>query len=76
MTDKMKVTFTCPKCGPTVLSVEDEGDDSCHATCKSCGLDFGPLGAIKERARTEGQEKLNQMVRDAFKGVKGFKLSK
>lgn len=72
-TDQMTVTFTCSKCGPTVLELPDDHTDDSIERCKSCKAEVGRYGDIKAKARQAGTDKLKGVVRDAFKGT-GWKL--
>lgn len=74
-TENVNVTFTCPKCGPTTISLPDDHTDESHATCKECGADFGPYGDIKKRAVGVVKSEVNRKFKEAFKGVKGFKIT-
>ncbi len=73
--DVMNVTFTCTKCGPTTLELPDDYTDADHAKCKSCGADFGPYGEIKKRALKAAKKEAEKMLKNAFKGVKGWKVT-
>jgi hypothetical protein len=73
-TDKIKITFTCSKCGDTVLELPDNYTDESIAICKSCRTPFGTYGEIKTRAINEAKEKIGKMARETFK--KAFAGSK
>ncbi len=47
-----KLVFVCENCGaePAVLSVPDDFHTESRATCKDCGVEFGPIGKIRELA--------------------------
>ncbi|MFK4522820.1 hypothetical protein ABIF90_000801 [Bradyrhizobium japonicum] len=49
--------------------------DESHAACKDCGADFGPYGDIKKRAIDLVKSDVNRKIKEAFKGVKGFKIT-
>lgn len=74
-TENIHVNFKCPKCGCTAISLPDNHTDESHATCKECGADFGPYGEIKKRAVDVVEDEVNRTIREAFKGVKGFKIT-
>jgi transcription elongation factor Elf1 len=46
----LNITFKCPKCGGTVISVADKDSNDSAVTCKSCGVGFGTWGDIKKQA--------------------------
>jgi transcription elongation factor Elf1 len=73
--DLVKVNFKCPKCEGTEIRLPDEYTDESHATCKNCGADFGPYGEIKSRAIGLVKDEVNRTIKEAFKGVKGFKIT-
>lgn len=70
--DQMEVTFQCQACGGTVLSLPDDYTDESIATCKACGVSFGPYGVIKERALEAAKREVSERFRSAFKGLKGW----
>ncbi|WP_438274397.1 ECs_2282 family putative zinc-binding protein [Nitrobacter sp.] len=74
-TENVSVNFKCPKCGCTSINLPDHHTDESHATCKDCGADFGPYGDIKKRAVELVRDKAQEKLRNAFKGVKGFKIT-
>lgn len=76
MSDEMKFTFSCKACGadPTSLDLPDNYNDDSIAKCSKCGFEFGRYGEIKALAIKQGKAELNKMVKDAFKGVKGWKI--
>jgi len=74
-TEKISVNFKCPKCGCTTISLPDDHTDDSHATCKDCGADFGPYRDIKNRAVQVVKDEVNRTIKEAFKGVKGFKIT-
>lgn len=75
MTDgQVNVTFKCPKCEGTVLTLPDNPTDDSEATCKQCGVSFGRWGDIKRRARDAASQSVKDEFRKAFKGIKGFKI--
>jgi transcription elongation factor Elf1 len=72
--DKIEVTFDCPKCHGTVIELPDVYTDDSIAKCKGCGGSFGRYGDIKARAQKVAADAAQKMMRDAFKGMKGFKI--
>ncbi len=72
--DEMTVSFTCSKCGPTVLELPDDYTDADHAKCKTCGADFGPYGEVKKKAMKAAKAEAEKMIKSAFKGLKGWKV--
>ncbi|WP_454758273.1 ECs_2282 family putative zinc-binding protein [Caulobacter segnis] len=74
--DTITTTFECRTCGgPTVLSLPDGYDDDSVASCKNCGQEFGRLGDVKAKAQQEALKHVQGMLRDTFKGLKGWKVS-
>ena len=76
MSDQINVTFECKNCGakPATLEFPDDFTDDDIAKCKSCGFEFGPYGEIKAEAMDMAKAEVSAMVKDAFKGLKGFKI--
>ena len=76
MSDQVSVTFECKNCGakPATLELPDDYTDDDIAKCKSCGFEFGPYRDVKAQAMDAVKGHVTAMVRDAFKGVKGFKI--
>lgn len=74
--DRINVTFSCPSCGadPATLELPDDHTDDSIAHCKGCGVSFGRYGDIKSRAMETARDAAQKMLRDAFKGVKGWKI--
>lgn len=70
--DKVSVTFTCSKCGPTVLELPDDHTDDSIAKCKICGAEFGRFGDIKAKAVETVKAEVVGQFKDAFKGLKGW----
>ncbi|WP_027518049.1 hypothetical protein [Bradyrhizobium sp. WSM1417] len=73
-TDNINVNFKCPNCGCTEITLPDNHTDESHASCKDCGADFGPYREIKQRALDLVKSDVNRKIKEAFKGVKGFKI--
>jgi hypothetical protein len=74
-TENINVNFKCPKCGCATIVLPDDHTDESHATCKDCAADFGPYGDIKKRAVEVVKDEVNRTIKEAFKGVKGFKIT-
>lgn len=72
--DHLSITFKCPKCGGTVLELPDDYTDDSDATCKNCGVSFGRWGDIKSRAMESAKDHVRGAFKDAFKGLKGWKV--
>ena len=72
--DKITFTFECQKCGGTVLSLPDDHTDDSIAECKACGQPFGRWGDIQTKARDMAAERVRDLVRDKFKGLKGWTI--
>lgn len=76
MSDEISVTFECKTCGakPAVLEVPDDHTDDSTVKCKACGQEFGRYGDVKAKAREMAAEEVRAMVKDTFKGLKGWKM--
>lgn len=74
MSDEMKITFQCKKCGGTTLELPDDYDDNSVAKCKSCGTEFGTWGEIKAKGMEAAKAEISKKFKDAFKGLKGWKV--
>jgi len=74
MTDKINVTFDCPRCHGSIIELPDNSTDDSVAKCKGCGVSFGRFGDIKAKATKVAADEIKQVARNAFKGIKGFKL--
>lgn len=73
--DHISMTFDCRTCGgPTILSLPDDYTDASIASCKTCGQEFGTFSEVKAKARAAAAEHLQARVREAFKGLKGWKI--
>jgi len=76
MSDEISVKFACPKCGtdPTELSFTDDPvTDKSEATCKSCGVAFGPYGKIKSQAAKFITDKMGRQLAADFRKA-GWKI--
>jgi len=74
MGDEIKITFQCKSCGGTVLDLPDDYNENSIAKCKSCGTEFGTWGAIRARGIEAAKDEIHQKFKDAFKGLKGWKV--
>ncbi|MFG1260065.1 hypothetical protein V5F79_22315 [Xanthobacter flavus] len=76
MSDKIDFNFTfeCQKCGGAVIELPDDYTDASIAKCKACGQEFGTWGDVQAKARDAAAGKIDQMFRDTFKGLKGWKV--
>lgn len=72
--DQLEVTFTCQECGGTVLNLPDDYTDDSIAECKDCGAEFGRWGDIKDKAMGLAKDRVSTMLKDTFKGLKGWKV--
>lgn len=72
--DEIKITFSCKKCGGAVLELPDDYDETSIAKCKSCGTEFGTWGKVKAKAMDAAKQEVRQKFKDAFKGLKGWKV--
>lgn len=76
--DKVSVTFTCKKCGSTVLETPDSPTDGSRVKCKSCGTDVGTWGELKRAAmqtvKESAQKEIKTTLRKAFKGSKNIRF--
>lgn len=75
MSDKISVTFECKACGanPASLELPDDYTDDSIAKCKECGVVFGRYGDIEANAMNAAKARVEDMIDDAFKGLKGWK---
>lgn len=73
-TDTAEVKFTCKECGGSVLKLPDNHTDGSIATCQQCGVPFGRWGDIKTKAVGMAKDQMIDMMKDAFKGIKGFNV--
>jgi len=71
-TDSVTVKFTCTQCGGAVLELPDDHTDDSTATCKQCGVELGRWGDIKAKALQATRDHVAGMMKEAFKGIKGF----
>jgi transcription elongation factor Elf1 len=72
--DHLSVTFECKECGGTILTVPDDATDDSPVSCKSCGFVFGSFGDVKAKAREAALEHVQDTIKGAFKGLKGWTL--
>lgn len=73
MTDSITITFNCPDCGGKIVW-DENAPDTALSRCDGCGQDGPPIGDLKRRAMDESKAHVQKMMRDAFKGVKGWKF--
>ncbi|WP_417589703.1 hypothetical protein [Pararhodobacter oceanensis] len=75
MSDRITVTFECNNCGasPATLELPNDHTDDDDAKCRNCGFAFGRYGDIKEESMKAAKAEVSNMIKDAFKGVKGWK---
>ncbi len=76
--DKVSATFTCRKCGGTVIETPDNPTDSSRVKCKFCGTDVGSWGELK-RASVETvmkavHKEIKDTLRKALKGSKNIRI--
>ena len=76
ISDQIKLTFSCGACGvdPATLELSDDYTDDSIAKCKACGVEFGRYGDIKAKSMGMAKAEVSKMFRDAFKGLKGWKV--
>lgn len=76
MSDQINVTFECKNCGakPATLELPDDYTDDNVAKCKACGFEFGRFGDIKAEAMNAAKGDVSATIKDAFKGMKGWKI--
>ncbi|SOC09629.1 hypothetical protein [Rhodobacter maris] len=74
--DHLKFTFVCKQCGanPATLELPENYTDNDTAKCKACGAELGRYGDIKAEAMRLGKQEIEKMVKDTFKGLKGWKV--
>lgn len=73
--DKITINLECPDCH-VPPRVDDETNDSSMVYCPKCDKKFGSYGEVKAKAVNAAKAKAQDMLRDAFKGRKGFKLTR
>lgn len=73
--DQITVNLECPKC-KVAPHVDDESDDGSMVYCPECGNKFGTFGDVKAKALDAAKSKAQDMLRAAFKGRKGLKLTR
>ena len=76
MSDQLTVTFECKNCGanPATLELPDNHTDNDIAKCKGCGFEFGTYGDIKAKAMDAAKAEVTGMLKDVFKGKKGWNV--
>lgn len=76
MSDNINITFKCENCGadPATLVGPDNTTDDDIVKCKGCGFEFGRFGDVKTKARDAAVSEVEGMMKDAFKGLKGWKM--
>lgn len=52
--------FHCKSCGGTIMTIPDDGDDYGDASCKACGIVFGPYGDVKQLAKSIAEYELKR----------------
>lgn len=72
MTDE-RITLHCPKCGNSSVELTDDLDPDGPFTCAGCGASL-LMGELKTAAGQTLLEHSAEMLRYAFKGIKGFKF--
>lgn len=76
MSDQITVTFECRNCGasPATLKLPDNHTDDDIARCEGCDFEFGRYGDIKAEATEAAKAEVTDRIKDAFKGMKGWKI--
>jgi len=74
MSDTMTFNFSCPTCGEAITWPEDATDDT-PIVCKSCDKEYGTYAELQALAMSEAKAHASKMFKDAFKGLKGWKVS-
>ena len=74
MSDEINIAFDCLSCvaSPTVLEEPEESTDDSIVRCRHCGTEFRRFGDVKAKAFDEAKSHVEDIVRDAFKGVQGI----
>jgi len=75
MTDEITLKFECGKCGPTILEVSEPRTDESTVMCKTCGSAFGSWAELQAKAKKVAGDKIRADFKNAFKGLKGWKIS-
>jgi ribosomal protein L44E len=71
--DKITINLECPKCH-VAPHVDDESNDESAVYCPNCNAQFGTFVDVKAKARDAAKDKMQEMLRDAFKGRKGWSI--
>ncbi len=74
MSDKIDMIFECLSCGASsdFLDLPDGKREDSIAKCPHCGATVGRYGDIMAEAEKVVQKAAEDMMKDAFKGLKGF----
>lgn len=73
--DHIDVNLFCPEC-KVAPKVEDKNDDASAVYCPQCDAQFGTYGEVKAKALNAAKGHAQDMLRNAFKGKKGWKLTR
>ncbi|MDJ1632530.1 hypothetical protein [Rhizobium rhizogenes] len=71
--DRITIKLECPKCH-VAPRVDDESNDDSPVYCPNCNAQFGTFGEVKAKARGAAKVEMQGMLRDAFKGRKGWTI--
>ena len=56
------------------VEIPDDPSDDDIAKCQACGFEFGRYGDIKAEAMNAAKADITGRFKDAFKGLKGWKI--
>lgn len=68
-----RITFSCLACGSKDFKFPSDPKPDDLVTCAGCGA-TSRYEDVQKTALEQGQKAVVDMVRDAIKGIKGFKL--
>ena len=66
MTDTISISFNCKVCGAKLVWDDDIADNA-PLNCKSCGEYFGTYMDLKETAMKAARDRVEEIIRDAFR---------
>jgi len=74
MSDTVTLNFSCPRCNGEVTWPEDAINET-PIVCKTCDIQYGTHAELKALAMSKAKAHAEKMVKDAFKGLKGWKVT-
>jgi hypothetical protein len=74
MSDTITLNFSCPRCSGAITWPEDAINET-PIVCKPCDVQYGTYGELKALANSKAEDHVGEMVKDAFKGLKGWEVT-